>query len=325
MRKKIEPHKGGAAFLLGMLLPNVIGAIILAVVAAVVSASSGMDIQDALSSAPVTFVGLVVTQAFMLLAVLLTTSFGKDFKEGCNLKMPENKLDLVFGAIIAVGVIFGLNFLAEIFFEFLGLFGYTPTESPFPDMTVTSNFLLGIVIIAMMPAFCEEMLFRGVIMNSLLNKGKWTAILLSALFFTLMHASPLQTVYQFALGVIMAIVAFKSRSVVTTMLIHFLNNFLAIFMEFIGLGSFEIPWYLTVIGLLFVAVGLYYFLKKPDEELKNAEISIERLSEDDRANGLLLEEKKRTERINAILAVIFYGLATVACVSVWITQFIQGL
>ncbi len=326
MKRNIELNKGGAAYLLGVFLPNIVGAIALAIVAVVISVSSGRDVNDVLVSDSVTFIGLVLTQLLMLFAVLITTNFGRDFKDCCNLKMPEKKLDFLFAALIAVGVIFGLAFTTELFFEFLGLFGYTPTESPFPDMTNTTNFVLGIFIIAALPAFCEEMLFRGVILSSLERKGKWTAILLSALFFMLMHASPLQTVYQFILGVIMAFVAYKSRSVMTTMFIHFLNNFIAIAFEYVGLGDFEIPWYLTVIGLFLLFVGLFYFIKKPDEkkEIENKPFD-EALSDNEKINDMLISEKKRKEKTDMILAVLFYGIGAAFCVIVWVTQFIQGL
>lgn len=324
MKKKIELNKGGAAYLLGVLLPNIIGSIILGVIAVVISIKTGADANEVLASDPVTFASLVITQLLMLFAVLLSTNFGKDFKEGCNLKLPEKKLDFLFAAIIAVGVIMGLTFTTELFFEFLGLFGYTPTESPFPDFTVTQNFISGIFIVAMLPAFCEEMLFRGVIMNSLKSKGKWTAILLSALFFMLMHASPLQTVYQFVLGVIMAIVAYKSRSVITTMFIHFLNNLIVVVLEFAGLGDLEMTWYMTVIGLVMLAVGLVYFIEKPDETVEKREQS-QRLAEDDRLNEMLLGEIKRSEKTDVVLAILFYGIASCFCLIVWIVQFVQGL
>lgn len=328
MEKRIEQYKGGAAFLLGVLLPNLVGAVVLAIVAAIISVSTGEDINTVLTSDTVTFIGLVLTQTLILLTVLLITGFGRDFKSACKLRMPENKLDFLVAAAMSVGVIMGLTVLSSLFFEFLGLFGYVPTESPFPDMTKGGNFVLGIFIIAMLPAFCEEMLFRGVIMNSLESKGKWTAILLSAFFFMLMHASPLQTAYQFALGVILAIVAYKSGSILLSMTMHFLNNLIAIIMEYAGIGDFEMPWYLIALGLLIVAAGLYYFLKKPDpkaDETVSSDTAEERLAEDDRVNELLVAEKKRSARINKVLTVLFYAIAVGFCVVVWISQFAAGL
>lgn len=84
-----------------------------------------------------------------------------------------------------------------------------------------SSFLLTAIFA---PVF-EEWLCRGMVLRGLLTKMKpgW-AILVSALFFALIHANPWQALNAFIMGVVMGFVYYKTGSLLLTMLIHFVNN-----------------------------------------------------------------------------------------------------
>ena len=84
-----------------------------------------------------------------------------------------------------------------------------------------SSFLLTAVFA---PIF-EEWLCRGMVLRGLLTKMKpvW-AIVVSALFFALIHLNPWQALNAFIIGVVMGYVYYKTGSLWLTMLIHFVNN-----------------------------------------------------------------------------------------------------
>ena len=88
-----------------------------------------------------------------------------------------------------------------------------------------SSFLLTAIFA---PIF-EEWLCRGMILRGLLTKMKpaW-AIVLSALFFALIHFNPWQALNAFIIGLVMGYVYFKTGSLWLTMLIHFVNNGFAV-------------------------------------------------------------------------------------------------
>lgn len=91
-----------------------------------------------------------------------------------------------------------------------------------------SSFLLAAVFA---PVF-EEWLCRGMVLRGLLTKMKpgW-AIVVSALFFALIHMNPWQALNAFGMGVVMGYVYYKSGSLLLTMLIHFVNNGLAVLIQ----------------------------------------------------------------------------------------------
>ncbi|MGN0191102.1 MAG: lysostaphin resistance A-like protein [Candidatus Cryptobacteroides sp.] len=82
--------------------------------------------------------------------------------------------------------------------------------------------LLSVSIFA--PLF-EEWLCRGLVLRGLLQKiNPAAAILVSALFFAVIHLNPWQAVPAFILGVLFGIVYYRTGSLKLTMLMHFVNN-----------------------------------------------------------------------------------------------------
>ena len=63
------------------------------------------------------------------------------------------------------------------------------------------------------------------ITNGLKKYGTWTAIILSAVFFALIHQNLQQLIYQLFLGGVMAYIVIKTGNIVYTMILHFFNNF----------------------------------------------------------------------------------------------------
>ena len=97
------------------------------------------------------------------------------------------------------------------------------------------NFLLACIF----APFFEEWLCRGMVLRGLLaNKIKpvW-AIIISAVFFAVIHVNPWQAVPAFLLGCLFGYVYYKTGSLKLTMLMHFANNFLALVLS--NLKGFE--------------------------------------------------------------------------------------
>jgi membrane protease YdiL (CAAX protease family) len=93
----------------------------------------------------------------------------------------------------------------------------------------TFELLLVILVIAIVPAISEEAMFRGFIQRSFeLKYRKYIAAGITALFFSLFHANPYGLIPLFALGFFFGFAAYKSKTLLIPMFLHFLNNFSAI-------------------------------------------------------------------------------------------------
>lgn len=102
---------------------------------------------------------------------------------------------------------------------------------PVPESYHAHNFVLDVIGTAIVPAICEEFLFRGLILSALLPYGKKTAIFGSAILFSLMHQNPAQILYTVVLGVIFAQMVIDSGSIWGGIILHFVNNFVSVVMN----------------------------------------------------------------------------------------------
>lgn len=86
-----------------------------------------------------------------------------------------------------------------------------------------------LLVIGLAPAVCEELLVRGAIARAIAARaGMWIAVLVSSLYFAVMHLSLARAAPTAVLGALLAIAALRSGSIVPAMIVHFLNNAIAL-------------------------------------------------------------------------------------------------
>lgn len=91
---------------------------------------------------------------------------------------------------------------------------------------------IGMLTIAVIGPVLEELLFRGAITKVLLQKyDPWKAILISAFLFGIFHINPVQVLPAFLLGILFAWIYYRTASLVPCILMHVLNNSLAVFIN----------------------------------------------------------------------------------------------
>ena len=85
-----------------------------------------------------------------------------------------------------------------------------------------------IVSYAIIPAFVEEILFRGTVCRSLTIYGKGTAVVISATLFALMHTNIEQMLYTLVAGLFFGWLYVETKSILAPILLHFLNNAISV-------------------------------------------------------------------------------------------------
>ena len=92
-------------------------------------------------------------------------------------------------------------------------------------LNMAPHWWLALLLIAVLPAICEELAFRGFILSGLRHTGhKWRAILLSALFFGITHQVIQQSAGAFVLGILIAYLAVQTGSLWPGLLFHLAHN-----------------------------------------------------------------------------------------------------
>ena len=154
-----------------------------------------------------------------------------------------------------------------------------------------SRYLISLFIIGFLPALFEETFFRGGLQNFLTRwfKSPLTAIIVTAIIFSLVHLSYSGFLLRFALGIILGYIFYYSGSLWLSILCHFLFNGLQVTEMYIltikhinnskGIESNFPLW----VGLIALMLLLYLFrLFKHTSEIEKAK----HLEEDNRDDEL---------------------------------------
>ncbi len=187
--------------------------------------------------------------------ILTAVIYSLTRKVSLNILQKENVKLSHYPLAIALGL--GLFFFAllpnyglQILFS---LVGKNPTVTV-PSMDSPLNISMGILIICVLPAIGEELVFRKIFVDGFSEYGEVTAVILSGVFFGLSHLNLAQTVHQIFLGILLAYLYVKTKNITLTVIIHFLNNLLALFLPVV---TGEAIWSeLSVLGISCAVGGI---------------------------------------------------------------------
>ncbi|MCM1178458.1 MAG: CPBP family intramembrane metalloprotease [Clostridium sp.] len=216
------PGTGGMFMLLAMFL---LGAIIGNCVAAIMAIVS----QEAFQT-----YGMLVSYPVMFIPPMLYASFQSRknafFETGYAVDSSN------FGKFSTASIALAVS-IATLALAFL-MDGVSSLMPPMPESleAVFKNLMDGplwvtLISVSIFAPFFEEWLCRGMILRGLLQKMKpvW-AIVISALFFAVIHMNPWQAIPAFALGVLFGYVYYRTGSLKLTILMHCVNNTFAAIM-----------------------------------------------------------------------------------------------
>ncbi|MGH4117732.1 CPBP family intramembrane glutamic endopeptidase [Clostridium sp.] len=145
---------------------------------------------------------------------------------------------------------------------------YTEASAAIESNTTT---ILGIVCIVLIIPIFEEILFRGLIYNELkTHLNIILAIIIQGVIFAAAHGNMLQGIYTFIMGVVLAIIYNKTRSIIAPMLFHIMYNLLgSIVLPFIlsGIDGYYIA--ILILGSIITIFSLVLILKNNTKTINN--------------------------------------------------------
>ena len=173
---------------------------------------------------------LVIQQLTMVAApavfmgIMLTTSLRATFR----LRKPRWSSLLTAGALAVL--IHPLSVELSSFVVEHGILPAPPSEAGQLMQSIGSQPLwLLLIVIALTPAICEELAFRGFILSGLARGGRLgIAIIISSMMFGIFHVIPQQAFNAALVGLIIGLIAVESRSIFPAMLFHFTSNAIAV-------------------------------------------------------------------------------------------------
>lgn len=142
------------------------------------------------------------------------------------------------------------------------------------EMATEGRFVINFLSVCVLAPLFEEWLCRGLLLGGLLNRGckPWLAVLLSGIFFALIHGNLWQGLPALLLGCLFGYVYVKTGSLKLTILMHFTNNFVSLMIS--QFGSFEMDdtyfsilpahWYWLIFACctLLLVLGIRFFERR---------------------------------------------------------------
>ena len=124
---------------------------------------------------------------------------------------------------------------------------------------VDTNIAFQLIVLALTPALCEELLFRGYVQRQAERSlGAVGGILFSGIVFAIYHLRFSQILPLAALGVFMAYLVWRTGSIWPAIAVHFTNNAVAVAVgayvtrhpehEISDIEHINVPWYLVLLG-----------------------------------------------------------------------------
>lgn len=211
---------------------------------------------------------------------LVSFFFGVKQKSGllCAVKIKKFKpIYAVAAVMLGIGMIAGFGFVNEGFVFFLKKIGVkvSATETVISSPT---EFALYVFFIAFLPSVSEEIFFRGFLLNSLSEVGdepflkKSVAVSLTvAVCFSLFHASLAQLIYQFIYGLFLCFLTIKAKSIIPSVIAHFMNNFTVLLCSYVGynIDLFNVVTIFFGLFVLAAFVLLLVFAEKNNKSNQN--------------------------------------------------------
>ncbi len=231
-------------------------------------------------------IGLILAPA-LLMAIVMTTSLRQTFR----FRMP---------ALPALPIALLLGFTLHPSYMTLGQWisdVYPISEQtqaalqPMSDLIATAPLWHIVLLLALVPAVCEELAFRGFIFSGLIRGGgRMRAVVVSAIMFGVSHGLLQQSIAATVMGLMLGWVALRTGSVIPCLIIHFTNNALSVTLSKIpemgitgsellvataadGSAMYQPIWVLMASGLALTCLAYFYTLQSnEDAEVAEAEI-----------------------------------------------------
>lgn len=195
---------------------------------------------------------------------------GINISDTINVKYVKLRI-LIPSVFLGLGVVMFANTASNIVANNFSIFGLENSVNFSQTTSTMLEKVLYVLAVSLVPALAEEFAFRGVLMGVLRKYGDAFAIISSSVLFAAMHGNISQIPFAFILGLIFALIDCKTNSIIPSIIIHFLNNFYAVMMEFlqesylISNKTFYIIYFTIITILCVLGIISFFILIKQDK------------------------------------------------------------
>lgn len=161
------------------------------------------------------------------------------------------------------------------------------TAETLNNLVLNGSLFMTLISVGVVVPFCEEVVFRGSILKNLTSNIslKW-AVVIQALCFSLYHMNIVQAVPTFMLGLLAGIAVVYTNSIWSAVIIHIVNNSLAVITSHLLPPTFMIPSWGNL-ALMLVSLSAILLILK---QFKQEKVEWPSLGDDEPEEALVVSE-----------------------------------
>ena len=187
--------------------------------------------------------GLVITElSFLAIAVIYCLIRKVKIREVFPIK--KVKVREVFGSLLLVLGVFPISLVLVAITGIIFPWSTKEVSNMNSFLYQALNYPMAVLIVALLPAVCEEAIHRGAILSNFRSlKKDWLIVLIMGVFFGINHMSVLRFLTTMFLGLVLSYVVVKRNNIILSMLMHFTNNFLSVTITYLfgDLANSSVP------------------------------------------------------------------------------------
>ncbi|MBR2988610.1 MAG: CPBP family intramembrane metalloprotease [Clostridia bacterium] len=312
MEKKLlkspDIYTGSKTYLFAVLF-NLLAQIVISTIIILVRSTSPTLIDT------ISVVGMLLIQVFVFFALLISVKGGVGVG-----KIQAEWQTLVVCAVLGVASVFVFALAVGGFEKLLEFIGYNGSGEIYLDSFGLVIFILASVILA---PIIEELVFRGYLLKGVKSRfGSFWAVTISAITFALVHMSPNQTVYQLCFGVMLALIANSTNSVLPSIIAHSASNLTAVVLSFCSVNPTSLAVGSTtgiIVFSILLALGIVGLIFMPKLLIK-----LERISPEQNDGGESSADEQDGKKVKTATGVSMILLGIFLCLIIWISNFSAG-
>ena len=211
-----------------------------------------------------TFLSFIIGQGFMILPLIFYLKYNKIPIISSIRLNPISYNIILYTILLSIGIIILSDEIDRIIQYFIPAPEYINDLNDLLKPETFYGLILLFIAVAILAPLGEEIIFRGFLQQILEIHWKdiTYAVLFTALLFSMIHMNPYWFVQIYILGVILGFLAWKTNSVIPPLILHGLNNSMAMALSFsesinnnIYLWNNHVaPWFL-IIAVISIVIG----------------------------------------------------------------------
>lgn len=199
----------------------------------------------------------VYTLSLLLPAIAVSICFKKRFFPFSPAKSVPFGVAFL-GLLASIGFCMLANIINSYILAFFSDLGLSVPDAPQTMVQTPISLALNLFTMAVLPALLEEMIYRGYILRTLRPYGNLFAVVISSLFFSLMHGNLRQIPFAFIVGLVLGSLYVSTNNIWLPIAVHFANNAISVLMEYFSFSLAEeyvgIFYGLIIYGMVVVGI-----------------------------------------------------------------------